>query len=164
MGVADILVIVFIVLAALGVGLYFLNRWASQKMIEQQNVLQKAKQQVTIFVIDKKKEKPIDSSLPKEVKSKLPKMYRFMKAPLVKAKIGPQIMTLMCEPKVFEVLPVKKSVRVELAGIYIAEMKGMKSKREMKELAKAKKLKATAQADLKWYSKIDPRKWMSKEK
>ena len=37
-----------------------------------------------------------------------PKYLRRTKVPVVKAKIGAKIMTLMCENKVFEVLPVKK--------------------------------------------------------
>jgi hypothetical protein len=157
MGPWDITFLVFGIVAVLAAGLYFLNRWASTKMVEQQDMLKKTKQPVTIFIIDKKKEKPAASSLPKEVKSKLPPVYKFMKMPLVKAKVGPQVTTLMCDPKVFEALPVKKNVRVELAGIYIAEMKGMKTKKERRELAKAKS------QPVKWYEKLDPRKIFSQK-
>ena len=60
----------------------------------------------------------------------------------VKAKIGPQIMTLICDKNVYNALPLKKNVKVELAGIYISNMQGLKSKEEMKALAKEKKAKA----------------------
>jgi len=156
----DILFLVFIIAAVLGVGFYFLNKWASTKMVEQQETMNRVKQMVTIFVIDKKKEKPINSTLPKEVKAKLPKIYRFIKMPLVKAKLGPQIVTLISEQKVFDALPLKKNVRVELAGIYIAGMQGLKSKKEMQAMAKARKAKGTADEPEKWYEKIDPRKLM----
>ena len=152
----DILVLVFIIVVALGVGLYFLNKWASTKMVEQQETMDRVKQMVTIFVIDKKKEKPLNSSMPKEVKAKLPKIYRFMKMPLVKAKVGPQIITLISDQRVFDALPVKKNVKVELAGMYIAGMQGLKSKREMQSIARAKKAKDTPAESGKWYDKINP--------
>ncbi|MDR1560694.1 MAG: hypothetical protein LBS84_13590 [Clostridiales bacterium] len=156
----DYLVLVVIFVAALGVGLYFLNKWASTKMVEQQETMDRVKQMVTIFVIDKKKEKAANSTLPKEVKSKLPKIYRFMKVPLVKAKVGPQIVTLISEQKVFDALPVKKNIKVELAGIYIAGMQGLKSKKELQAMAKAKKAKGASAEPEKWYDKINPRKLM----
>ena len=156
----DILFLVFIIVAVLGVGLYFLNRWASTKMVEQQETMARVKQMVTIFVIDKKKEKPVNSTLPKEVKAKLPKIYRFLKLPMVKAKVGPQIVTLISDQKVYEALPLKKNVKVELAGIYIAGMQGLKSKKEMQALARSKKAKGISDEPKKWYDKIDPRKLM----
>ena len=156
----DALFLVFIIVAVLGVGFYFLNKWASTKMVEQQETMDRVKQLVTIFVIDKKKEKPINSTLPKEVKAKLPKMYRFIKMPLVKAKIGPQIVTLISEQKVYDALPLKKNVKVELAGIYIAGMQGLKSKKEIQAMSKAKKAKGAVSEPEKWYEKIDPRKLM----
>ncbi|MDR2650575.1 MAG: hypothetical protein LBB94_12805 [Clostridiales bacterium] len=154
----DILFLVFIIVAALGVGLYFLNRWASTKMVEQQETMDRVKQMVTIFVIDKKKERAVNSTLPKEVKSKLPKIYRFIKMPLVKAKVGSQIVTLISDQKVFDALPLKKNVKVELAGMYIAGMQGLKSKKEMQALSKARKAKNAAAEPKKWYDKINPRK------
>ena len=159
----DILFLVFIIVAVLGVGLYFLNKWASKKMVEQQETMDRVKQMVTIFVIDKKKDKPANSTLPKEVKNKLPKIYRFIKMPLVKAKVGPQIVTLISEQRVFDALPLKKNVKVELAGIYIAGMQGLKSKKEM-QAARAKKAKGAASETKKWYDKIDPRKLVKNNK
>ena len=46
-----------------------------------------------------------------------------MKVPVVKAKVGPKIMTLMCDPNVFEQLPLKQECKVVISGIYIAELK-----------------------------------------
>lgn len=131
-------------------GLYFLNNWASKKMGNQQELIEKSKQTMSIYVIDKKKTKAEGSGLPKAVMEKLPKIYKFMKVYLVKAKIGPQIMTLMCEKKVFNALPVKKNIKVEIAGIYIIGMKGMKSEKEMKEASKAKK-QASNESKKPWY-------------
>jgi len=156
----DYLFLAFIIIIVLGVALYFLNKWASTKMVEQQETMNRVKQMVTIFVIDKKKDKPANSTLPKEVKSKLPKIYKFMKMPLVKAKVGSQIITLISDQKVYDVLPLKKNVKVELAGMYIAGMPGLKSKKEMQALAKNKKTKGPAATPEKWYDKVNPIKLM----
>ena len=148
----NIIIIVLLVLVVLAGGLYLLNRWASKRMVEQQDMIEKTKQLVTIYVIDKKKDKPTNANFPKAVQEKLTRMSKLMKMPLVKAKIGPQILTLMCDKKVYDVLPVKKNVKVELSGIYIAGMPGMKTKMEMDE-AKRKRAGGTDEAPQKWYQK-----------
>ncbi|MCL2461972.1 MAG: hypothetical protein FWF44_04845 [Defluviitaleaceae bacterium] len=164
--VVGIILLVAIIIVAIFAGLYFLNRWSSRKMVDQNAMIEKNKQTVSIFVIDKKKEKASEVNLPKSVSQNLPKLYRFMKMPFVKAKVGPQILTLMCEKKVYEVLPVKKNVKVELAGIYIVGMKGMKTKKEMEELARSRH--GNADAPLKWNQKIakavDVRRFLNKDK
>ena len=138
MSAMDIILIVTLAVATVVAGLYFLNKWASKKMTGQQEIIDKTRMVTTIYIIDKKKDKAANVNLPKAAMDQLPKMYRFMKMPFVKAKIGPQIITLMCDNKVFNALPVKKSVKVGLAGIYIADMVGMKTEKEMKEMKKKK--------------------------
>jgi len=71
--------------------------------------------------------------------SQIPRMGRIMKMPLVKAKIGPQIVTLIADNAVFPALPVKKNVTVEIAGAYIVSMKGMKTKRQLAEQRKSRR-------------------------
>ena len=78
------------------------------------------------LVIDKKKLKIKDSNLPKVVQDQVPFYLRFRKEPLVKAKIGPKITTLMCDEKVFKELPVKRQVKVDIAGMYIVGLKSVK--------------------------------------
>lgn len=80
-------------------------------------------QTVSMLVIDKKKLKLSESGLPAQVIEQTPKYLRWNKLPIVKAKVGPRIMTLSCDPQVFEVLPVKKEVKVVVSGIYISEIK-----------------------------------------
>lgn len=135
----DISLIVIIILGVLAAGLYFLNKWASKKAGTQQNLIDKNKQTATIYVIDKKKDYAKNINLPKAVSENLPKIYRFIKMNFIQAKIGPQIMTLMCDKKVFEAITPKKNIKVELAGIYIISVKGMKSSTELKELKKKRK-------------------------
>ena len=135
----DILLIVFVVLGVIIAALYFLNRWSSTQMVEQQKMIEQTKQSMSIFTIDKKKCRASEVNLPKVVSENMPRRAKIMKIPFVKAKVGPQIMTFMCDPKVFEALPLQKQVKVDVAGIYIVDFKGRKSDEEMK----ARKAKST---------------------
>ena len=143
----DIIVIVGVVLAAIFAGLYYLNKWASKKQSDQQKFVDSAKMDVTIFVLDKKRDKASNVNLPKAVTDKMPKMYKFMKLYFIQAKVGPQIVTLMCDKRVYQYIPVKKNVKVELAGMYISNVKGMKTEYEKKQAAKAKKDTAKREKD-----------------
>ena len=138
-GLLDIILIVIVVLVALAAGLYFLNRWAANKMTTQQSMIEKTKQAASIYVIDKKHDKAANVTLPKVVMENLPRTAKLMKMHFVKAKIGPQIMTLMCDKNAYGALDIKKTFQVELAGIYIVSVKGMKTKYELKQAAKVKK-------------------------
>ena len=138
MNAMDIILIVAAAVAAIVAGIYFLNKWAAKRMTGQQEIIDRTRTVTTIYVIDKKKDKAANVNLPKAAASQMPKVYKFIKMPFVKAKIGPQIVTLMCDGKVFKALPVKKSVKVGLAGIYIVDMVGMKTEKEMKEQKKQK--------------------------
>ena len=150
-GWVDIILIVVLVLGGIVAGLYFLNRWASRRVTQQQDMVEKTKQTASIYVIDMKRDKAANVHLPKMVMDNLPRTAKLMKMYFVKAKVGPQIVTLMCEKTVFNALDVKKTFQVELAGIYIASVKGMKTKYELAQARKAKKAKAkeTAKQDKK---------------
>lgn len=111
--------IVFVVVAAVLVGLYFWGRKLQTRYDEQQQLINDNKQSATIFVIDKKKDHVDNLKLPKQVKEGLPWMYKKRKMPVVIAKVGPQIQTFMCDQKVFDSIPTKKQIKVELAGLLI---------------------------------------------
>ena len=74
----------------------------------------------------KKKLRLKEAGLPQMVVDNTPKYLRRTKVPVVKAKIGAKIMTLMCENKVFEVLPVKKEVKAVVSGLYLTEIKSVR--------------------------------------
>ena len=139
MGIWDILFLVAIIVLVLGLAFYFLNKWASKKTSEQHDMVEQNKQTVSIYVIDKKKDKITNANLPKAMIDQVPRMGKLMKMPLVKVKVGPQIMTMVCDKAVYDALPLKKTVSVEVAGAYIVGMKGMKTKREMAELRKSRR-------------------------
>lgn len=141
LGAMDIIILV-VVLTGIVLGiLYWLNKKASKKMGDQQELIERSKQTTSIFVIDKKHSKITDVNMPKAVTENMPKFYKFLKLYFVQAKIGPQIMTLMCDKRVFKAIPLKKNIKVELAGIYIINVVGMKSQEEIKAIQKEKKLK-----------------------
>ena len=122
---SDIVIIIIILLAVALFFAYRMNRKAMGQMIQAQDFIDANRQTVQIFVIDKKNEKPSTSNMPKMVYDQLPKKAKAKKAFLVRAKVGPQIVTLMCDKPVFNVMPVKKNVKVELAGMYIVGITGM---------------------------------------
>ncbi|MCI8268888.1 MAG: hypothetical protein HFG55_04360 [Lachnospiraceae bacterium] len=117
-----ILIIAVIVLAVL----YFLGRKLEKRQVEQQAMLEAAKQTVSMLVIDKKKMKIRDAGLPKMIYEQTPKYMRWAKVPVVKAKVGPKVMTLMADERVFALLPVKAEAKVVVSGIYITDIKSVR--------------------------------------
>ncbi len=89
-------------------------------------MLKAAEQTVSMLIIDKKKLKMKESGLPKMVIDKTPKYMFWAKVPVVKAKVGPKIMTLIADERVFQVLPVKAEVKVVVSGIYITQIKSVR--------------------------------------
>lgn len=121
-----ILLIVLIILVIVLAVLYFLGRKAQKKQEEQQAQLEAAKQTMSMLIIDKKRLPVKDSGLPQMVIDQTPKLMRRSKLPIVKAKIGPKIMTLVADESVFNLIPVKKEVKAEVSGIYIVGVKGLR--------------------------------------
>lgn len=126
--VAITLLVIVIVLAIIIAVLYFLGKKAQKKQAEQQELLDANKQTVSMLIIDKKRMKLKDSGLPQAVIEQAPKLMRSSKLPIVKAKVGPQVMSLVCEEKIFDSVPVKKEVKAVISGIYITDVKGLHGK------------------------------------
>ena len=125
---AIVSLIILAVLAIALVVLFFLGRKAQKRQEEQQAQIEAMKQTVSMLVIDKKRMKIKESGLPQMVINQTPKLLRNSKLPIVKAKIGAQIMSLVCEEKIFDSVPVKKEVKAVLSGIYITDVKGLHGK------------------------------------
>ena len=139
-----LLVILAVLLIALVV-LYFLGKKAQKKQAEQEEMIAAAAQQVNILIIDKGKMKLKDAGFPSVVLENTPKYLRRSKVPVVKAKVGPKIMTLMCDASIYDLIPVKKEVKATVSGIYITEIKYIRGKVEPKPLTK-KEQRAKAKA------------------
>lgn len=131
-----ILLVVLAVLLIAVVVLYFLGKKAQKKQAAQQQQIDAMKQTVSMLIIDKKRMKMKDSGLPQAVIDQTPKFFRGTKLPIVKAKIGPQVMSLVSEEKIFESIPVKKEVKAVISGIYITDVKGLHGKVEVAQKKK----------------------------
>ena len=140
-----IFLVVLVVLIGICVGLYFFGKKAEKKQAEQKEQMDAVAQTVSMLVIDKKRLKLKEAGLPAAVVENTPKYLRRTRVPIVKAKIGPKIMSFICDEKIFEVIPVKKEVRAMISGIYIMGVKGLHTNLD----ARQTKLKFTDKMRLK---------------
>lgn len=141
------LIVLIVVIVVLAVALFLLYRFGTklQRRQEESEAQMKAAAQTTsMLVIDKKTMKLKEAGLPQIVIDQTPKYLRRSKVPIVKAKIGPRIMTLMCDPKVYDLIPVKKEIKAVLSGIYITDVKGLRSGLQQKPVKQsfAQKIKS----------------------
>ncbi len=152
-------IVVLIVLAVLVVGLialYFVGRRLQKKQDANQAQIDAAAQTMTFFIIDMKKMKLSEAGLPKIVTEQTPKYLRRAKLPILKVKVGPRVMSLICDAKIFDTLAPKQEVKATVSGIYVTSAKRIRGpivetdpkkrkeqikaeKKAAKEAAKAKK-------------------------
>lgn len=149
--VVRVILIVLIVLLAALIALYFLGRKAQKKQVAQKQQLEAMKQNVSMLVIDKKRMKLKDAGLPAQVLEQTPKLMRNTKLPIVKAKIGPRVMSLICDAKIFDQVPIKKEVKAVVSGIYITSVRGIRGPLEQapeKKKGLLSKIRNKAEAQL----------------
>lgn len=121
-----VLAVIAVILLVLLVALFFWGRKLEKNQAEQQALIQANTQVVSMLVIDKKKLKIKDAvaaGLPQIVLDNTPAYMRWAKLPIVKCKIGPKVMTLIADEKVFQVIPVKTECKCAVSGLYITEIK-----------------------------------------
>ena len=100
-----VLLVILIILVIALVVLYFVGRKMQRKQAAQQEQMEAAKQSVSMLVIDKKIMPLKQSGLPQIVIDQTPKLMRRSKLPIVKAKVGPRIMTLVADSAIFDTIP-----------------------------------------------------------
>lgn len=122
-------IILAIIIAALVAGYFFLKKKMEGKLELQKELVEQHKVTTSILILEKRMDKVQNANIPKSIVEQIPKIYKLRKVPIVKAKIGPQVMDLLCDEEIFNKLPEKKSVKVELAGIFIAGVKIEKRKK-----------------------------------
>ena len=132
-----VLLVVLVVLIIAAVVLYFLGKKAQKKQKEQEEQMEAVKQTVSMLIIDKKRLRITESGLPQMIIDQTPKRMRRTKLPIVKAKVGPQIMSLVCDEKIYDSIPLKKEVKATVSGIYITSVKGLHG--SMKQVQETKK-------------------------
>ena len=139
-----ILIVVLVILVALTIGLYFLGKRAEKKQEEQNAQVEATAQNVSMLIIDKKRLRIKDSGLPEAVIAEKPFYARMSKLPIVKAKVGPKVMTLICDATIFDDIPVKKEVKARVSGLYITSVRGLHGKNDTTDTKKKKGLRAWA--------------------
>ena len=135
-----VLLVIAIILVAAMIVLYFLGKKAQKKKEEQDEQMKAAAQTVTMLIIDKKRMKMKDAGLPSQVMEQANKLMQRAKLPIVKAKVGPRVMTLIAD----EQIPVKKEVKATVSGLYITGVRGLRGPLE-KPVKKKKGFRAKLQ-------------------
>jgi type II secretory pathway pseudopilin PulG len=95
------LIVVAVVLVAALIVLYLYGRKMQKKQAEQKDAMDAAAQTISFFIIDKKKLRIKEAGLPKIVYEQTPKYLRRSKLPILKVKVGPKVMSLICDDKLY---------------------------------------------------------------
>lgn len=118
-----------IILGVIAAAMFFMYRWSQRvqkKHEEQQAQIESYKQTYSMLVIDKKKMHLKDAGFPDYVMAQMPKLSHLMKYPVVKAKVGPKVMTFITEKNVFEQIPVKREIKADVSGLYITGVRAVR--------------------------------------
>lgn len=129
-------IITAIILVAAGIAIFFLYRKGNKMQAEQQEQKEKlvaSAQKMTMLIIDKKRLPLKESGLPQIVIDQTPKRARRTKVPVVKAKVGPKIMSLVADEDIFDSIPVNASVHAMVSGIYITSINNFRKAPVVKE-------------------------------
>ena len=122
----QILLIIIVILLAILAVLYYFGKRAQKRQEESQAQIEAAKQTMSMLIIDKKRLPVKESGLPQAVIDQTPKLMRRSKLPIVKAKVGPRIVNLVADEKIFDLIPLKKEVKATVSGIYITDVRGVR--------------------------------------
>lgn len=75
----------------------------------------------TLIVVAKGMKTPKEAKMPQHTIESLPKLVRNTELPMIKAKVGSKVMTLVCEKKAYDNLKPFKKARVKMAGMVVEE-------------------------------------------
>ena len=121
-----VLLICALIFVAVMAGMYFWGRKLQKKQVAQKEQLNAHAQNMKMLIIDKKRMKLKEAGLPKIAVDETPWYLKGSKVPVVKAKVGPQIMTFICDEEIFDLVPVKKEVKAVVSGLYIMKVQGVR--------------------------------------
>lgn len=147
-----VLLIILAVIVVILAILVIVGKRLQKKQESQQASIEAAAQTMNFFIIDKKMMKITEAGLPKVVLDQTPKYMRRAKLPILKVKVGPKVMSLICDQKVFGTLAPKQEVKASVSGIYVTSAKRIrgpivetdpkKRKEQEKQAKREAKLKA----------------------
>ncbi len=103
------------------------NKKQEKQRDEQQAIIDEAARPCSMLVIDKKKVRLKDADLPQEIKDNTPWYGKRAKVPVVKVKVGPKVMNMIADNDIFDLIPVKKEIKAFVAGIYITDVRGLRT-------------------------------------
>lgn len=149
-----VMLVILAVLVVAIIALYFFGRRAEKKSAEQREMMEQSSQTMSFYIIDKKRVKIKDAALPKIVLDQTPKYLRRTKLPIIKVKVGPKVMSLICDESVFSTVLPKQEVKAQVSGIYVTSAKRIrgplpepkKTKKQLKAEKKAEKQRELEQA------------------
>lgn len=130
------LIIIAAIVAAGILVIYLLNKRNQKKLDEQQEQIDATKQTISMLVIDKKKMRITKAGMPQMVVDQVPRYLRWRKFPVVKAKVGPRIMTFIAENTVYDQIPLKTELKATVSGLYIVEVRSIRTALTSKKKAK----------------------------
>ena len=135
------IVTIIILAAAIAaiVALNLLSKRIQKRHDAQQEQINSYKQTYSMLVIDKKKMKLQEAGFPDYVVAQMPRMSRMFKYPVVKAKVGPKVMTFLTEKAVYEQIPVKREIKADVSGLYITGVRSVRGGNVAAAAGKAKK-------------------------
>ncbi len=100
---------------------------------EQQEIIDDVAQTYSMLVIDKKKVRLKDADIPDYVKKETPWYGQRAKVPVVRVKVGPNVMNMIADNEIFDLIPVKKEIKAKVAGIYITDVRGIRTSLDKKK-------------------------------
>ena len=124
-----IFIIVLVVIIGALIALYIAGNKMQKKQLAQKEEMLAQAQPANMLIIDKKYMPLKDAKFPKIVMEQTPKKYQKAKVPVVKAKVGPQIVTLMCDEAIYDDIPTKGEVKAMVSGIYIVSVKSVRKQK-----------------------------------
>ncbi len=130
------LIVAAAVMVAVFLILYFMGKRAQKKRDEQQEQIDANSQTFSMLIIDKKKMKIQDAGFPQSVIDQTPRIAKMRKLPVVKVKVGPRVTPLICDPDVYDMVPVKKEVKGTVSGLYLTQVRGLRGPLEVPEKKK----------------------------
>lgn len=147
-----VLLIVLAVVVLLMVVMYFLGKKAEKKAESQKAAMDAQSQTMSFYVIDKKRLKITEAGLPKMVLEQTPRYLRWTKLPIIKVKIGPRVMSLICDEKIYDSILPKQEVKASVSGLYVTSAKRIRGpipepKKSFKERRAEKKAAKLAEKE-----------------
>lgn len=116
--VISVILVIFIVV------MWFLGKKLEKRQTEQQALMDSMAQTVNLMVVDKKRMKIKDATmLPKQVLEETPWYLKRSRVSVVKVKVGPRITAMMCDDRIFDLIPLRTELKAVVSGIYITSVK-----------------------------------------